>query len=116
MSAFVLDTDALSLYRRGHPAVVGRVLACPPDGLSITVITVEGQLTGWYTMLRRARSDARLAAAYLDLATTVHVLGSLQILSFIEAAIALEQGAVVVTRNLADFSRVPGLACEDWSR
>ena len=31
------------------------------------------------------------------------------------AAIALEHGFTVVTRNLRDFRRVPGLVCEDWS-
>ena len=31
------------------------------------------------------------------------------------AAIALEEDAVVITRNLRDFERVPGLACENWA-
>jgi len=31
------------------------------------------------------------------------------------AASALDSGLTVVTRNLRDFGRVPGLAAVDWS-
>ena len=32
------------------------------------------------------------------------------------ASIALARGFTVLTRNLVDFERVPGLAAEDWTR
>jgi tRNA(fMet)-specific endonuclease VapC len=138
MRLSVLDTDILSLYYHGDPAVIRAIDSRPPDALAITVVTVDEQLTGWYNLTRRARQPAEIARAYAHLADAVVRLARWRILPYDEsaiarvaqlralrlnvglmdlriAAIALEHGAVVVTRNLRDFGRIQGLDVEDWS-
>lgn len=138
MNLFVLDTDILTLYYRGDPVVVRRVDARPSTELAISVMTVDEQLTGWYTLARRARKPEQIARAYTRLGEAVVRLAKWCILPYTEtaiahvaelkalrlnvrlmdlriAAIALENGAVVVSRNRRDFGRVPGLSIEDWS-
>jgi tRNA(fMet)-specific endonuclease VapC len=137
VSLFVLDTDALSKLWTGDQKVAARVLSVPADELAVTVITVEEMLTGWQTMLRQAKTDAQIAAVYGRMASTVELLGRFTVLSYSEVAIAtyrsvrsqrfnvgandirigaiaLEHGATVVTRNVRDFSRIPGLTVENW--
>jgi tRNA(fMet)-specific endonuclease VapC len=139
MSLYVLDTDIMTLYQHGHPGVVQQVLAHPVAQLAIAVISVEEELTGWYTKLRQARKRDQLARAYQRLSESVPFFARFQILSFTEpaivrydslrvayrkigkndlriAAIALEHGASVVTRNSHDFKQVAGLTIEDWSK
>jgi len=138
MSLFVLDTDVLSLYYHGDPIVVCSIDTQPASALAISVMTVDEQLTGWYTLTRRARRPVEIAQAYSHLADAVVRLARWRILPYTEsaiarvaqlkalrlsvglmdlriAAIALEHGAIVVTRNRRDFSRIPGLSIEDWS-
>ncbi len=135
---YVMDTDLLSLLRKGHAKVTARVAATPPNHLAVTIITIEEQISGWYRALRQAQSTTDLALAYERLTATIRFLSRLPIVSYDEpailrarqlhsqklnvrksdlsiAAIALEHHAIVVTRNLRDFGRVPGLVCEDWS-
>jgi tRNA(fMet)-specific endonuclease VapC len=138
MSRYVLDTDMLTLYQEGHPSVCRHVEAHPSEELAVTVISIEEQLSGWFTMLRRTSDREQLAKIYQRLTDTTNFLARLNILSFslpaIErfenlramrlnigamdlriAAIALEANNGVVTRNLRDFRRIPGLSVEDWS-
>jgi tRNA(fMet)-specific endonuclease VapC len=138
VSLYALDTDILSLYQRGHPVVCQRVAAHPLTDLAVTVISVEEQLSGWYALIRGTTRRDHLAIVYQSLADSIPFLARFSILPFPEpallrfeqlvasrlnvrkmdlriAAIALEYGAVVVTRNLRDFQRIPGLAVEDWS-
>jgi tRNA(fMet)-specific endonuclease VapC len=138
MSLYVLDTDILTLYRDGHAITSQRIEADLSLDLAITVMSVEEQLSGWYTLLRQVTQPPDLARAYQELADSTRFLGSWPILSFTEpaiarydqlvamklnvrkmdlriAAITLEQGGILVTRNLRDFRRVPKLVVEDWS-
>lgn len=103
-----------------------------------TLITVEEQLSGWYTLMRQLRSDSELERAYERLAQTVRFVGRLPILGFSQdailtyrnlltqklnigkmdlriAAIALGCNATVITRNTRDFGRVPDLTIADWT-
>ena len=139
MSLFVLDTDILTLFERGHPIVAARVAEHAPTEIAVSVVTVEEQLSGWYTQLRKARGPEKLAWAYRRLAATVRFLSRVRILDYDEAAIrlydglkqirlkvrkmdlqiaatALQHGATIVTRNVCDFRPVPGLHIEDWSQ
>jgi tRNA(fMet)-specific endonuclease VapC len=139
MSLYVLDTDTLQLFQDDNPMVLARVNAVAPGDLAISVVTVEEQLSGWYAQLRQAKQPERLAWAYRRLAATARFLTRIQIVDFDEPAIrryeelkkrklkigkmdlriaatVLERGATLVTRNVRDFQRIPGLRIEDWSK
>jgi tRNA(fMet)-specific endonuclease VapC len=139
MSLYVLDTDTLQLFQDENPTVVGRIRTVAPGDLAISVISVEEQLSGWYAQLRQAKRPERLAWAYRRLASTIRFLSRVQIIEFDESAIrrceqlkklklkvrkmdlriaatVLERDAILVTRNLRDFRRIPGLRIEDWSK
>jgi tRNA(fMet)-specific endonuclease VapC len=138
MALFVLDTDILVLFQEGDANVLNQVLMHPMDDLAVTAISIEEQLSGWYTLLRRSKDPKRLARAYQRLVDTVHTLNNFRLLSFTEpaiarfeqlkrlklgvkymdlriAAIALEFGGTLVTRNAVDFHNVPGLLIENWA-
>ena len=139
MSLLVLDTDILTLFQKGHPTVLARVAEHSSDQVAVSVVTVEEQLSGWYAQLRKGKGAEKLAWAYRHLAANVRFLARVPILDFEEAAIqryeelkrlrlkvgkmdlqiaaiALENGGAVVTRNVRDFKAVPGLSVEDWSK
>ena len=138
MSLFILDTDQVTLLRKGQSAVVSRVSDAPGEEIATTIITFEEFVSGWYAQLRQARDAERLARAYAGLNQTLDFCRRITVLPFSpaasvryfalrqqfprlgrqdlkSAAIVLEHFGVLVTRNRQDFESVPGLEIEDWS-
>ncbi|MBR8835598.1 MAG: type II toxin-antitoxin system VapC family toxin [Stigonema ocellatum SAG 48.90 = DSM 106950] len=142
MSLWVLDTDHVSLLLERHPQVSRRVVEVGAE-VAISIVTVQELFNGWVVRINRAREVEDVVRLYGKLSRTVALSGRVRVLDFDEkagkmfqrlliesptlskqrlqkdmriAAIALVNGAVVVTRNYRDFSQVPGLKIEDWSR
>ena len=137
MSLYLFDTDSITLHQSGNVLLLRNIMRHLRDTLSVSVITIEEQLVGWQSALRQARDDSRREGVYQRMAASVRHLAGWQVLAYPLAAmnrhaaftrlrlnvgsndlriaaIALEFGATVVTRNLRDFRRIPGLVVEDW--
>jgi tRNA(fMet)-specific endonuclease VapC len=138
MSLFFLDTDTLTHLEQRRMNVINKMLMAPSASVGITVISVQEQFNGWLAAINKAKNDADRARLYQRLTDNVRVLSGLHVATFSEAAIhryqtlramklgvgtmdlriaaiALEEGATVVTHNLRDFQRVQGLVCENWA-
>jgi tRNA(fMet)-specific endonuclease VapC len=140
VSVFILDTDTLSLIQHRNPIVLDAIRAARAADhvLALTAVTVEEQAKGWFAEFRVARTTARLALLSQLFSEAVELWGTFRIFPQTEpslarfdllvaaklnvgkmdlriASIALELGATVVTHNLRDFGRVPGLPTADWT-
>jgi tRNA(fMet)-specific endonuclease VapC len=139
MKRYALDTSVSGLAFAEVEPVASRIRAQPPGAVLTTAVTLEESLSGWYTYLRKATSPQAIERAYAELVGTVTNFAKLPILPYNLlaivryegllrlklnvrrddlriAAIALVHQATVVTANLRDFLRVPGLAVEDWTQ
>jgi tRNA(fMet)-specific endonuclease VapC len=139
---YVLDTDHMSALEWGSGAtgqrLITRMNKLSEGEAATTIITFEEQTRGWLAVLAKARTlddqveayrrlrrllgnylkievlefDARAAAEFQRLRRLRLKVGAMDLKI---AAIALAHDATVLTRNLKDFSRVPGLRMEDWT-
>ena len=129
----VLDSNTISYYFRGDPLVVTRMQALKPAEVGVPAI-VEYELR--YGLMRLPpEAAAPRFAALAQLLQPVQVLPfdsecaehAARIRAELEsvgtpigphdtliAATALRHQATLVTRNVREFSRVPGLQWVDW--
>jgi tRNA(fMet)-specific endonuclease VapC len=136
MLRYLLDTDHLTLFQRGHPPVARRVALEPPDAIGISVVTIEESLRGRLAQLARAGDGPARIKQYMLLEQSIQLFAQFPIVSYDQdaetnfqqlralrmgtqdrkiASIALAAQLILVTANRRDFARVPSLVLEDWS-
>jgi tRNA(fMet)-specific endonuclease VapC len=138
MSLYAFDTDVFSLYQNGHPVVTRNLVRHIGHRWALTVTTAHELISGWQVRMRRARTEVQVAQAQGRMAEVLELMAGWEVLPLTIpslarhaglmrarlnvrspdlriAAVTLDAGGIVVTRNLRDFRRVPGLVVEDWS-
>ena len=140
---YVLDTDHISLleYRSGaaYAAFVLQLNLHSGDGITVSAISFHEQVRGAHNKIGSAKKAAQLLRGYELLVGILERYRTFPVVNFDAdalaeydklnrmklrigtldlriASIALSKGMTVVTRNLSDFGRVPGLTVEDWTK
>ena len=138
---YQLDTDHVSLLQRGGSdaaALQERIDLLAPDDYGTAIVTYEEQCRGWLALIDRARTGAERLTAYTRLSASLRYFYSIAVWAYNPAAedifkallqaklhvgtkdlriaaIALANDATLLSRNLRDFRKVPGLLAEDWT-
>jgi len=138
---YVLDTDLLSLleYPEGrHAQRLQARLDQATEDVVTTIVTYEEQTRGWFALMAKARSVTAQIDVYRRLRRHLENYRSIDVLDFDEraaieyqrlrslrlgigtmdlkiGAIALANSAVLLTRSVSDFKRIPNLVIEDWT-
>lgn len=129
---FLLDTNTVSFFIRGSSASLTRRLRrTRAQDVALSVVTemeiryglarnpglrigplLEEFLGGMTILPLTSEAATHYARARADLEARGTPIGPLDLMI---AAQGLALGATVVTTNLKEFRRVPGLRCEDWT-
>ena len=140
----ILDTDAITLLERQGNIISEQlrdrlaILSLEHD-VTTTIISYEEQTRGWFSKLAQAHSPDEEVEAYTRLLRHLKIFREIEVLPYTMAediyfrqlrsqkirvgsmdmriaAIALSHDAILLTRNLRDFSKIPNLRVEDWTK
>ena len=136
----ILDTDHVVEFVKGTSLPARRLcsrLDATNEEVVTTIITVEEVLRGWLGEIRRVPDTRLQITAYRKLQEAVVTLAGWRLIEWNLAAaqrfdalrkqkirvgsadlkigcIALEHAATLLSRNVRDFTMIPGLRVEDW--
>lgn len=109
----------------------------PPD-FALSIVSFHEQVLGAHNFVNRAQTSTDVMRGYALLLETLQGFATAPVLPFDAraiavfdelrgrrirvptmdmriAAIAMSRNLVLLTRNVSDFSKVPGLVTEDWT-
>lgn len=137
----LLDSNHLTVLpypeASGYSILVDRMRASADQRFAVPIVVVEEQLRGWLAVINQAVALDRQVAAYNRLAGLFSFFSDWEIVGFNSAAaecyqrlrrqriragtrdlriaaIALANNALLLSADLTDFQRVPGLKIENW--
>lgn len=137
----VLDTDVLSIVQRAdgpeYDNLVDR-LDSAGEEVAVSIVSFEEQMRGWLAFIARAKTANQQIKGYARLHALLEDFSTRPILDFDQpsaleferlkasrvrigtmdlkiAAISLAHDALLLSRNLTDFRKVPMLRVDDWS-
>lgn len=133
---YLLDTNTVSFLMRGEPAVVGRLTAQPRTEVLLpqpVIAEIEFGIARLPRSARRSKlrsvfdlmlADMTRAPWTDDVSRTFGQIKAglerrgtpLEDLDIAVAAHAVALGATLVTDNVSDMDRIPGLHLENWLR
>lgn len=137
----LLDTDHISeLFFPGsakYANLTTRMTADVGEDFATSIVTVEELMRGWMAAIARERQPRRQIHAYSRLGELFDFFAGWSIIAFDDAAadefekqrtggvriaatdlkiasVALVNQATLLTANVRDFQKVPGLTIENW--
>ncbi len=136
---YLLDTDTASLAFNGNERVLARIRQAKSQNIRLSSIAAEESIRGALSVIHRCQATAGLPAAHRFFTRLLSFLYEYRIHTYNDeaalvyssfpaqvkrlgtqdcriAASAIAAGWIVVTANLKDFSQIPGVQFEDWSR
>ena len=134
MPVYMVDTDISSyIMKRSSPAALGRLQEVRNADICISVITKcelefgvevsprfekdKAALDGFLRQVEVLNYPQEAATHYAQIRAALHLRGTMigaQDLFIASHARCL--GLTLVTNNIREFKRVPGLRCENWAQ
>jgi tRNA(fMet)-specific endonuclease VapC len=137
----LLDTDHLTILihlgSERHTHLARRMAASVDRHFATTIVNAEEQLRGWLAEINRRGTPTKQLSAYEGLRKLLDFLRPFPLIAMEEvaaaeferlrkskvrigsadlkiASIALVQDALLLSANLRDFEKVPGLQVQNW--